>query len=270
MRKQWNIVSDAGTLMIEALAMLALISMVTPILYKKAAERTLELQDINAASQMRVMSKAVDDYIRDNFADITGGRTVVNNCGGTAGSVDYSGFVDGGKPKDEASKVIPVEHLCDYLPYGFDRTEEYTTLIYCLDRDSTNLSAAVAGCGGGGVSCCSNPKAITYLVTFGCIPSRWRNLISGKPDGNLLKAIEHTVGVGTDFGYATQADANLWRPEETVKSTMAIRGREVTYTSIPQYIISNELSGVGSKSFSKMCVNNKDCPYCLIYMTPYM
>ena len=50
---------------------------------------------------------------------------------------------------------------------------------------------------------------------------------------------------------------------------MAIRGREVTYTSIPQYIISNSLDGVGNKSFNKVCVNNKNCPYCLIYMTSY-
>ncbi len=191
--------------------------------------------------------RAAQDYIRDHQPP-TNGNTVVSY---------YPGQIE-------------IDDLEYYLPFGFDRTEDYTTLIYCLDRDSTNLSAAVTGCSEGGVSCCSNPNAITYLVTFGCIPPRWRNLISGKPDGNLLKAISNTVGTGTDFGYADQANADLWGPEETVKSSMAIRGREVTYTSIPQYIISNELDGVGSKSFSKVCVNNKDCPYCLIYMTPYM
>ena len=40
MRKQSKSgLSELGSLMIEAMAMLALISMVTPILYKKAAER---------------------------------------------------------------------------------------------------------------------------------------------------------------------------------------------------------------------------------------
>lgn len=191
--------------------------------------------------------KAAQKYLRDHQPP-TNGNTVVSYYPGQ----------------------IAVDDLEYYLPYGFDRTEEYTSLIYCLDRDSTNLSTAISGCSEEGVSCCSNPKAITYLVTFGCIPSRWRNLISGKPDGNLLKAIINTVEAGADFGYAEQSNADLWGPEETVRSTMAIRGRGSTYTSIPQYIISNELSGVGSKSFSKVCVNNKDCPYCLIYMTPYM
>ena len=48
MRKKFNGKESAGSLMIEAMAMLALIAMVTPILYKKAAERTTELKDINA------------------------------------------------------------------------------------------------------------------------------------------------------------------------------------------------------------------------------
>ena len=191
--------------------------------------------------------QAAQSYIKDHMPP-ENGNTVVSY---------YPGQVD-------------IDDLEYYLPYGFDKTEEFITLIYCVDKDSTNLSSAVAGCSGGGASCCSNAKSITYLVTFGCIPSRWRNLISGKPDGNLLKAIENTVGLGTDFGYADQADASQWGPEETVKSTMAIKGREVVYTSIPQYIISNELNGVGSKSFNRMCVNNNNCPYCLIYMTPYM
>ena len=43
-------VNQTGSLMIEAMAMLALISLVTPTLYKKSAERTTELQDINTAT----------------------------------------------------------------------------------------------------------------------------------------------------------------------------------------------------------------------------
>jgi type II secretory ATPase GspE/PulE/Tfp pilus assembly ATPase PilB-like protein len=38
---------ERGGLMIEALAMLGLIAVVTPTMYKKSAERTLEVEDIN-------------------------------------------------------------------------------------------------------------------------------------------------------------------------------------------------------------------------------
>ena len=65
-----NLWGEKGSMMVEALAMLGLITMVTPILYKKAAERTTELQDINTAAQMRTLSKALDDYIQDNYAEL--------------------------------------------------------------------------------------------------------------------------------------------------------------------------------------------------------
>ena len=63
--------SEAGSLMVEAIAMLGLISMVTPVVYKKSAERMNELEDINAASQMRTLSAAVDAFLSDNYAEFS-------------------------------------------------------------------------------------------------------------------------------------------------------------------------------------------------------
>ena len=102
--------NELGSLMVEAMAMLALISMVTPILYRKAAERTTELQDINAAGQMRSLIKAVDDYVSDNYNTIVAGNAVNNSVNN---SVNYSDLVSGGK------KTIDIKHFRDYLPYGF-------------------------------------------------------------------------------------------------------------------------------------------------------
>ena len=59
MKKILNKINETGTLLVEALAMLGLISMVTPVLYKKASERTVELQDINASSQLRAIGAAI-------------------------------------------------------------------------------------------------------------------------------------------------------------------------------------------------------------------
>lgn len=63
-------IAQKGSLMIEAMAMLGLIAMVTPMVYKKAAERTSELQDINEAGHIRIISRALDDYLRDNYNGI--------------------------------------------------------------------------------------------------------------------------------------------------------------------------------------------------------
>ena len=74
--------NQKGSLLIEAMAMLGLIAMVTPMLYRKAAERTNELQDINAAGQMRVLSNAVDTYLRDNYDKIVNNQQIKTNCRG--------------------------------------------------------------------------------------------------------------------------------------------------------------------------------------------
>ncbi len=111
MNKMFNRVNEAGTMLVEAMAMLGLIAMVTPILYKKAAERTTELQDINAANQLRVLSNAMDAYIKDNFTRINNNEVVKNSC--DEGTVDYKDF------DDNTKVVFGLSHLCEYLPYGF-------------------------------------------------------------------------------------------------------------------------------------------------------
>ena len=90
--------SQKGSMMVEALAMLGLITMVTPVLYRKAAERTTELQDINVATQMRMVSSAVDDFIKDNYNEI-----------GESHAGDVFTLTE-----DEQ------EQLDKYLPYGFN------------------------------------------------------------------------------------------------------------------------------------------------------
>ena len=108
MKKILGKFNETGTLLVEAMAMLGLIAMVTPVLYKKAAERTVELQDVNASSQLRALSSAVDSYIKDNFAKITKGETI--------DGVDYGSF-DGAE--DGTVGPIPLSRFADYLPYGF-------------------------------------------------------------------------------------------------------------------------------------------------------
>ena len=113
MKKILSKVNQTGTMLVEAMAMLGLIAMVTPILYKKAAERTTELQDINASNQLRALANAMDAYIKDNFGRITRGETVTTNC--NPGVVNFGAFAAG--TADTAT--FPISHLCEYLPYGF-------------------------------------------------------------------------------------------------------------------------------------------------------
>lgn len=90
-------INQAGSLMIEAIAMLGLISLVTPVVYKKSAERMTELQDINAASHMRMLSSALDAYISDNY------DTLKSELGETA---------------EEKVSSLDADKLVKYLPEG--------------------------------------------------------------------------------------------------------------------------------------------------------
>ena len=103
-------INETGTLLIEALAMLGLISLVTPVLYKKAAERTTELQDINASGQLRAIATAMDSYLKDNFTKITRGDTDVSGA-------NFGAFSDQSETNPHPV-TIDVSALADYLPYG--------------------------------------------------------------------------------------------------------------------------------------------------------
>ena len=108
--------AQKGSLMVEAMAMLALISMVTPVIYKKAAERTSELQDINAASQMRSIINSIDRYMKDNYVAMKKGETVNTACTGTDQNKSYSAFSGAG----DKTVTVNLNHFCEYLPYGLD------------------------------------------------------------------------------------------------------------------------------------------------------
>jgi hypothetical protein len=65
---------ERGGLMIEALAMLGLIAVVTPTMYKKSAERTLEVEDINTATTVRTYMNAVEAYMANEYGTFVSER----------------------------------------------------------------------------------------------------------------------------------------------------------------------------------------------------
>lgn len=145
MKKKFNI-SESGSIMIEALAMLALIAMVTPILYKKTAERTTELQDINIAGEIRSLIKAADDYVAANYDKITGedeeNRVVENSCEGHT-SISYGDF-----DLDHDTKEIDIGHLCEFLPYGVLDDEGNLKDTKLFDGGDVKLTLKMKGTAG--------------------------------------------------------------------------------------------------------------------------
>ncbi len=119
-------ISQGGSMMVEAMAMLALISLVTPTLYKKSAERTSELQDINTATHVRTLSKAVDNYVAANYQKIL--------------EEELSG-------SETAHKEIGIENaeLLRYLPYGysFDNLKNFGKPKIVLQKSADSITAFI-------------------------------------------------------------------------------------------------------------------------------
>ena len=170
LRKINELRGQKGSMMVEAIAMLGLISMVTPVIYKKAAERTNEMQDINAASQVRTLVNAIDDYLRDNYVTITSGGTVSSNSAASDQDVNYGDYDFGANDASTTPKTtdsINIEHFRDYLPLGFKAQGKIFNdfdVVIKQTRDPSGerckrTGAYVAGRPSAGISDCSGRES---------------------------------------------------------------------------------------------------------------
>ncbi len=200
------------------------------------------------------------------------------------------------------------------LPYGFRQDSgfsKFTTWVYCLDKDkleNTGAAALPASCTSGlppadgsntnpdmgtGGNCCAGPSTIVYLVTYGCIPVKWRDVRSGKPDGVLLGAMKTTTGFTHGMGYAVERGElgnNVYNQNnpyrEEIETNMGVYGQGGQfYTPLPNYISDTSM---GADSFANVCgslrKHNQDydpsnpqnldklyssCDYCLVYVSKF-
>lgn len=132
-------VLQQGGLMIEALAMLGLIAVVTPTMYKKSAERTLEVEDINTASTVRTYMTAAESFVANNYAQL------MTNVFSEPDPENPNKLIP--KPDGTVYAVnTGSDEFKSYLPYSFklDRAlYDYNTPQVRVVNQGTNLTAFV-------------------------------------------------------------------------------------------------------------------------------
>jgi hypothetical protein len=123
--KKNNKLAQKGGMMIEALAMLGLIAVVTPTMYKKSAERTLEVEDINTATTMRSVMTAADSYVSSHYGELI--QEISANS------------------TNNRTKTLSTSDLQPYLPYGFnaDKLYDFGEPQVSVVRNGNNLTAFV-------------------------------------------------------------------------------------------------------------------------------
>ena len=126
-------IAQKGGLMIEALAMLGLIAVVTPTMYKKSAERALEVEDINTADTVRSYMGATEAYMAANYRNLIKQMTE---------KVEEDGTIT---PINVTTKQVSWGDIKSYMPYGFDNGSkdlyDYNYPKIAIWRDGTNLTA---------------------------------------------------------------------------------------------------------------------------------
>ncbi len=154
-----------GGLMIEALAMLGLIAVVTPTMYKKSAERTMEVEDINTAATIRTITAAANDYVSANYSTILG--DMVKN--------------------GEHERKLDPKDLGAYLPYGFDIGKS----LYNYDGEHIQLSV-------------SRPEGSNNLTTLMLFPAKLNeeNGIGQERTSRIAALIGSSGGYVTDSNKA--------------------------------------------------------------------
>lgn len=164
-----------GGLMIEALAMLGLIAVVTPTMYKKSAERTMEVEDINTAATIRTITAAANDYVSANYSTILG--DMVKN--------------------GEHERRLNIDDLGAYLPYGF----EIKKALY--NYDSANIKLAV-----------SRPDGSNNLTTLMLFPAKMNadNGIGQERTSRIAALIGSSGGYVTDSKKA-RGIGGIWKLE---------------------------------------------------------
>jgi len=142
MRNKGNISNQKGTLLVEAIAMLALIAMVTPTLYKKSSERLQEIQDINTASQARTMNSIVETFIKANYSALL--EATSSSSGVLGGTIELSYLDNGVECPGGAGKCFDVGYSA-YVPFGYTPGElkNYSTPRVYVHRDKDSLISYV-------------------------------------------------------------------------------------------------------------------------------
>lgn len=105
---------ERGALMIEAIALLGLMTMMSPMVVRQTADRTVEMEDVAIAGQMKELKDALSNWIEANYASIkaacsAGGTIAVAGGASCANSAD-SHF------------AVPIAGLAPYLPATYLET----------------------------------------------------------------------------------------------------------------------------------------------------
>ena len=240
-----EMMGQKGSMMVEALAMLGLISMVTPMLYKKAAERTTELADINAAAAARTLSSAMESYLAANQAELSklgwgeGAHDLDPEEQINANFTKFTDYLPEGYMRhDEAGKIFDGYKLSINVKQNSEGKPTYTgmvalPMIGTVDKVRRSKIASMIGGNGGLVE--KDDAGLYYSGVQGLWMAEPDDFFKDSPldEGTIVAATVSSVGAGGSGGGIGADENALYRNDvgdierNTMNTTLYMGGQEV-------------------------------------------
>ena len=127
--------------------------------------------------------------------------------------------------------------LCPYLPMGYKYEENaYYSSVYCLNGPSYDSDGKVVFHAGQNTADCMT--GVRFVITFGRVPQRWKNVTTNRVLAAYYKALRTKVPLKTSGGIVVPKIADDER--NTLNSKYVIQGFEIYNNSIPPYFIEND------------------------------
>lgn len=165
-----------GSLLVEVLAVLGLIALITPLLYQQINRRNEEIGNINIATEIRAIKDAVAAYIQANEIGLTddcnamwsnGNRDLSRTSSGPAncGTIDFSNIGDYTTVSEAAVNAYNIRLYGYWVDSGF---ENWVGCDACLDANPSCCPDNL--CNIGTCAACSSACAAKYTpVIYGVI-----------------------------------------------------------------------------------------------------
>lgn len=128
--------NEFGAIMVEILAVLALIGVMGPMLFRQVLDRNKEISNVNMASEMRTVKEAVSAYIAADGSAL--GRSCLGSTG-TSGESKYCGTINAGDIEpflpagmDDIMQYYTIKSYAYWIDYGNAGTPDYRPFVYAM------------------------------------------------------------------------------------------------------------------------------------------
>ena len=158
--------SESGSIMLEIMAVLAILAVITPVLYKQALLRNIEISNVNIAAEMRLVKDQLQEYI----------------------SMDC--------PSDYQACTLNVADSKTYAPDGMENVIDFYHILFCEYEYGTNSDGTV-NCSETIDSSIDNAPKRRYALIIDDNPPEMK--------WNLARARRVATLIGTEAGICRQS-----------------------------------------------------------------